>query len=280
MARKRYGFDEAKIARFQKEGRGQGRGADYKPWLKISDVPSHGRSSRPKGLKTGRVHHFLSDIERHVFHLFDWDDAVEDIREQFPLDRDGTQRIAENLGFDHPRDISSRVPLVMTTDFLIDIVRDGKVVLLARAVKRAQDLDDKRVLEKLEIERRYWAEQGVDWGIVTELDIPMVRARNIDWIRHHATVSELTQPYGGYFEEKAAILLRELPYSPKMSLGQFCREMDARLSMEEGTALMLVRHLLGSKALTAPMDEEPLDHTIPVDWLQPSEAGNRAAGAC
>jgi len=31
MARGRYGFDEDKIARFQKEGRGSGHGAAYKP---------------------------------------------------------------------------------------------------------------------------------------------------------------------------------------------------------------------------------------------------------
>ena len=64
MARWRYAFDEDKIARFQKEGRGQGRGTSYKPWLTIQDVASHGRSHRIAGIKTGRVHHFLSGIER------------------------------------------------------------------------------------------------------------------------------------------------------------------------------------------------------------------------
>jgi hypothetical protein len=166
MVRRRYGFDEAKIARFLKEGRGKGRGADYKPWLKIGDVPSRGRSHRPKGNRTGRVHHLLSDIECHVFHLFDWDDAVEDLREQFPLDRADTQRIAEQLGVEHPRDTVTRTPLVMITDFLVDMVRDGRLVQLARAVKPASELDDQRILEKLDIERLYWREKGVDWGVV------------------------------------------------------------------------------------------------------------------
>ena len=150
MARQRYGFDEARIARFHKEGRGTGHGADYQPWLTIGDVPSRGRSHRPKSTKTGRVHHLLSDIERHTFHLFDWDDAVTDIREQFPLDRDITPRIAEQLGVEHPRDVKTRTPLVMTTDFLVDMVRDGRQVLLALAVKPAEELDKPRVLEKLD----------------------------------------------------------------------------------------------------------------------------------
>ena len=47
LARKRYGFDEKKITAFLKEGRGQGSGSGYKPWLKVNDVPSMGRSHRP-----------------------------------------------------------------------------------------------------------------------------------------------------------------------------------------------------------------------------------------
>lgn len=88
MARQRYSFDEARIARFRKEGRGQGQGADYKPWLTVRDVPSRGRSHRSLGMTTGRAHHFLSDIELRSFLLFDWVQDVVDIREQFPLDSD------------------------------------------------------------------------------------------------------------------------------------------------------------------------------------------------
>ena len=71
MARRRYSFDEARIARFVKEGRGTGAGATYKPWLTIGDVPSEGRSHRVLGLKTGRLHHMLSDLELHLFQILD-----------------------------------------------------------------------------------------------------------------------------------------------------------------------------------------------------------------
>lgn len=43
-----------------KKGIGQGHGKDYKPWLTVRDVPSQGLSTRVRGWKTGRVHHFLS----------------------------------------------------------------------------------------------------------------------------------------------------------------------------------------------------------------------------
>lgn len=102
MAYRRWSVDEDKIARLYKEGRGQGRGADYRPWLAIYDVASRGRSHRVVGYKTGRIHHFLSDIEWRLFMHLDWCDGVTDIREQFPLERCETSRIAEGLGIRHP----------------------------------------------------------------------------------------------------------------------------------------------------------------------------------
>ena len=145
MAGQRYGFDEQKIERFHKEGRGKGRGAEYKPWLTIHDVPSRGRSHRLQGIKTGRVHHLLSDLECNFFYLLDWSEPVTDIRERFPLEREATRRIAEGLGINHPIDVATRTPLVMTTDFLIDVVRDERLTLMARTVKMSEDLDKPRV---------------------------------------------------------------------------------------------------------------------------------------
>ncbi|MBC7951376.1 MAG: hypothetical protein H7Z12_06065 [Rhodospirillaceae bacterium] len=106
-------MDQALIARDLKEGR------DYLPWLEIGDVPSLGRSHRLRGVKAGHVHHFLSDMEVALFCVLDWHDAVIDIREKFPLDR------------------HTRVPLVMTTDFLVDFSIDGSTRLVAYAVKPA-----------------------------------------------------------------------------------------------------------------------------------------------
>ncbi len=107
MPRSRYGFDEAKIARFLKEGRGVGRGADYKPWLTIDDVSSRDRSHRFLGRVTGRIHHLLSDREFRTFLIYDWSRIVTDIREQFLLDREEARRIAAAMGVQHPADPQS-----------------------------------------------------------------------------------------------------------------------------------------------------------------------------
>lgn len=106
-----------------------------------------------------RVHHFLSDIEVALFYVLDWHDAVSDIREQFPLDREETQEIASRLGAGYPVDRHTRVPLVMTTDFLVDSSIDGSTRRVAYAVKPSKALAEARTAvrtaEKLEIERHY-----------------------------------------------------------------------------------------------------------------------------
>ena len=80
MGRRSYKMTRAKRERWIREGRGRGEGIDYTPWLKVSDVPSIGRSSRIKGWKTGRTHHLLSNHELKYFYHLEWSDTVIDIR--------------------------------------------------------------------------------------------------------------------------------------------------------------------------------------------------------
>ena len=217
----------------------------------------------------------LSDGECSFLFILDWSDRVTDIRECYPLKREITQRIAAELGIRHPVDIPSRTPLVMTTDFLIDVVLDGRLTLMARAVKRSVDLDKRRVLEKLEIERRYWLEQGVDWHIVTELELPKAAVDNIAWLHGYGSLAHLKQRYPGYLEELAARVLREFQAWPESSLGQFCADIDDKLLEESGTTLALFRHLLARKMLVCAMDE-PIEMSDP---LRRFRVGRQAGAA-
>ena len=64
MAKRKRDFTDSKYEKKLKDGKGSGYGKDYKPWLTIQDVPSNGRSTRIKGIVTGRQHDVLSDMER------------------------------------------------------------------------------------------------------------------------------------------------------------------------------------------------------------------------
>lgn len=68
-------------------------------------------------------------------------------------------------------------------DFSDEVTDKGElVVMTARTVKPAAELEDKRTIEKFEIERRYRESHHVDWGIITGLDIPDYVVRNIEWV--------------------------------------------------------------------------------------------------
>ena len=71
----------------------------------------------------------------------------------------------------------------MTSDFRITLVEGDRTVDQIRTVKYAESLCNKRVLEKFEIERRYWERRGIDWGIVTERELAPPLARNIELLR-------------------------------------------------------------------------------------------------
>jgi len=94
MAKRERKSTQKVIDKRLKQGRGQGRGADYQPYLRVQDVPSQGLATRIRGWKTGREHHFLSLLECHYFFLLEWSPLIVDIREQFPLDLDETRAIA------------------------------------------------------------------------------------------------------------------------------------------------------------------------------------------
>jgi TnsA endonuclease N terminal len=161
MARRRYAWTEKRITKFMREGRGLGTGANYAPWLTVSDIPSLGRSHRLFWPVTGREHHLLSDLEYYAFLRKCYDDSTLDIREQFPLPRQETLQIATELGVRHPK--MNGVFVVMTTDLLVSSSTSSGSIERAYAVKPDDELLKRRTMEKLDIERIYWERKGVAW---------------------------------------------------------------------------------------------------------------------
>ncbi len=240
------------------EGRGQGRGHAYTPWLNVRDVHSLGLSTRVRGWKTGRAHSLLSKLETSYFYVLDGSPVVTDIREQFPLlPIKETLAIANECGLRHPCDPTTREPVTMTTDFVITVRGSAGLVDCARTVKYCQDLASKRKLEKLELERRYWTKRGFDWAIVTEKDIPTELAKNIEWLHpyfeisdHPALTEDSLRRIGRVLDAK----IRE----GRRPLAQCAAECDDELGLPPGTSLTAVRHFLAVGRwftdLTKPID--------------------------
>ncbi len=252
MTRNRRQTGEAAIQKLIREGKGQNEHAEYQPWLNVRDVPSRGLSTRRKGWKTGRVHHFLSKLEKKYHNTLEWSKIVIDIREQYPLlPLEETLEIAKQCGFDHPaiqnkHDPKTRDPIVVTTDFLITLMIDGKRVERARTVKYAADLQSPRVLEKLEIERRYWEARGISWGIVTEHEIPGVLADNVEHLYPNRYLDEDSR-YSRRELYSAATALTQTVQGSTLSLRHIALDCDAVLGFDPGTCLSIAYFLIANR---------------------------------
>jgi hypothetical protein len=252
-------YDENTIKRLKAQGRGAGTGSAYHPWLTVRDVSSLGLSTRSKGWKTGRQHHVLSNLELCFFFCLEWAVWVTDIREQFPLPLEDTTRIAEQMGVQHPRHPKSKNLVVMTTDFLITHARDGVETNRARSVKPARNLASRRTLEKLEIERFYWAEQGVDWGIVTEQELSIALAKNVELIHAYRTYPSYCHLTPQELSEVARLLTNEVQTSPE-PLRRCTSACDRTLGLEMGTALAVAYYLIATHQWRIDM-YSPIDPT-------------------
>jgi hypothetical protein len=240
MGRKQHWNSEARNARWLKEGRGQGRGKDYKPWLTVRDVASKGRSHRVFGHLTQRTQHLLSDLELATFLLVQWRKATTDIREQFPLDPQITKKICLETGISHPS--HSGVRQFMSTDFLVNS-SDEKYPLFAIQVKPCSALEDQRTVEKLEIERRYWREKDVPWFLVTENQIPKVVFSNIEWLYSLQQEESDIEEESHDFEQYSAWLSQY----PNMTITDLCKKIDTSYSLELGESLYQLRCMLAKR---------------------------------
>lgn len=254
------------IARRIAKGRGQNEGADYKPWLTVREVASRGKSSRILGWKTRRVHTVLSGLEEHYFYVLEWSAFVVDVREQFPLLplRD-TLAIAESLGVRHPEHQGR--PIVMTLDFLVTERRSERNHrFCARSTKRETDLADLRVREKLTIERLYCEAHGMDWGYVTEKNIPWTLAENVAYLHPRFDLSLRFPQLDAATISAVSRALADLVFSSLAPLNRHTQECDDLLGLAPGTALTIARHLLATRRWEVDMNQ-PLHPARPLHLL-------------
>lgn len=267
MAKRRRVMTESVIQKRLQEGRGSGRGKDYVPWLLIHDVPSQGLAWRRKGWKTGRSHHLLSNLEDDYFLLKEWNPAVTDIREQYPLlPLEETMAIAKECGVRHPGvrhpgRPGEYLPVVMTTDFVLTLSEGLNWFDQARTLKYTQDLQSQRTLEKLEIERRYWARRDIGWAIVTEREIPHILAQNVRLLHKHLILEDRVSIPSAVLQEAITMMTSEIR-GCRYSLCSLALACDARLHLRPGTCLTIAYHLLATRQWK-------------IDMFTPIQPGNR-----
>ena len=187
--RKTKRFTPTVIARFLREGRGNGTHEDYIPWHRVSrgDPSSRGRSHLL--LWRSRLRELLSDGELGAQLFATMLPDLDDSLEQFLLSIEdsahpiaaygencgsavfpGTERLASELGIRHPRVTGngSSAKWRATTDLLLVFKQAGLPrSMLAVAFKPIDWGGKARERELLRLEREYWVRRQVPWLLVT-----------------------------------------------------------------------------------------------------------------
>ena len=262
-----YPFTEEKFDRWTKQGRGTGAKEFWLPWLTEADLPPRfGHKTRYASAICPRVGIALSSIEVITRSYYEFVSNVDDVREQFPLDREQTRRIARKLGIKHPCDPDSRVDIVMTTDLVVSLKEpDGSFLELPRSCKSHTRVHDFNQAEHAEIERRYWADRGRNWRMVTDSarSMPPVLRANLE-LMHKWRFPPEAQAFNGYFEGVCERLIASvLAYQGDATLQSFGQDYQARNGLKEGEAInallyLIYRHRLCANVTIKSLLEHPV----------------------
>lgn len=171
----------------------------YRPYLTVRKVNKCGRRHWLMCDIQKREVHLLSDGERRAYEIMVSDPRTVSVFEQYALDITETLAIAKQFGFVHPRNYKTSQLSVMTTDFLIvtqavDKLGANTIKKTAYTFKYSSELytdstcsafskSATRTIQKLKIEQEYWKRRGIEYRIITELQMTKEWAWNINFCK-------------------------------------------------------------------------------------------------
>jgi len=205
--------------------------------LKVITFSSKGRSTRIYSYKNNKIHHLQSDNQLRAFLLLEWDDRVKNIKENVMLDDlEATLYSVENLRLDKFKDKKAGDLYDLHTNFLIKITtKDKGEETIALSVKNISELQRTTVIEKMEIERRYWKVKGIKFYVITtENQIDKQFVENIKWARE--TLVDKAMENKRELAEKLYYFLQERKGE---KLNEVLKEFDSEEDVIKGTALFI-----------------------------------------
>lgn len=230
-----------------KEGRGQGEKENYEPWITVHEVSSLGRRHRYLSDTVKRQHHLLSSHEYAFILLADYSLLVVDIREQFPLlPLEDTIAIATAMGIPHPQTGHPRLPVTMTTDFLLTL-KSGEY--RAISIKDVGSLSDgNRTFEKMEIERQYWRAKGIQWHLITNQDMPEILVQNLRALHGYQSLNDRVRIDSSTVEAiRMFVVLQAKTENTLRGISEVC---DNEFNLDQGDSLTVIKHLIRTHRLS------------------------------
>ena len=220
--------------------------------LKVTTFSSNGRVSRVYGYKTRKIYHLQSDNQLRVFLILEWSNKVKDIQENIELkDVEATIYNLDNLRLGKFRNKETNELYQLHTNFIVKIKNNNEEMQVAISVKSISELERKTVIEKIEIERRYWKAKQIKFYIITEKEINKQFVENIKWVREVLVNNSIEIK-----EEIAEKLYYFLQNNVECTVINMLDEFDKVENLKFGTALFILRYLIAKKEIEINMKEK------------------------
>ncbi|MCG9766650.1 TnsA endonuclease N-terminal domain-containing protein [Vibrio alginolyticus] len=139
-----------------------------------------------------------------------------------------------------------------TSDFLIDSTDQQSPQYVIQA-KRSETLQDPRIIEKLEIERRYWLLKKVPWFLVTENDVSPTLVQNISCI-YPAEQDEIDDEV---LLDRTAYYSDLFQQNPNKTVTDICKLTDRIYNQPDGSSIYEIRQLLSNRCFYFDMLSQP-----------------------
>lgn len=136
----------------------------YQAWIQSQEytTASHTTCSFTDW-KSGRLMHFLGLNQFYAYLILRYKDYVLDIYEQYPLNLDETNNIADSLGYKRFNHGTKR----MLTHLLVKDKSGHYIAYFVTSSRKSLDpVKHRRVVEKCYIEYQYWKSHNIPWRII------------------------------------------------------------------------------------------------------------------
>lgn len=118
-------------------------------------------------------------------------------------------------------------------------------------VKYADDLDDLRVVENLQIEKVFWVLKGYQWKVFTEQEITPSIKENLEWL--HAANQNLDGIYSELSKLDVQFIFQRLKRIKKR-LTTTCAALDDEYSCDPGFHIGIFRKAVAANLIDAPLN--------------------------
>lgn len=220
--------------------------------LKVTTFSSKGRVTRIYSYKTNRVHHLQSDNQLNLFLILERCNSVVDIKENIELRNiEIIITDTDDLNLDKFTDKETGQLYQLHTNFLIKASKNGTYEQIAISVKSLSELQRKTVIEKMEIEQRYWKAKGIKFYLITEKEIDKKFVENIKWVRESLIDNTVQNK-----KEVAEKLYYFMQKNTERIIQEVLDEFEEENKVKKGMGLFALRYLIGNREIYIDMKND------------------------